>query len=71
MPQQTDAVSQPAPGMEVVNSQRSRGNPGHRKAHGNPAAAANTVAGAITLVCRAVNLSSVDSSANTDIAYAV
>jgi type IV pilus assembly protein PilM len=37
----------------------------------NPAAVANPAASTITLICRAVNLSSVDSAANTDIAYAV
>ncbi len=36
-----------------------------------PSAARNPAANTITLVCRAVNLSSVDSAANTDIAYAV
>jgi hypothetical protein len=38
----------------------------------NPVAMANNpAANTITLICRAVNLSSVDSAANTDIAYAV
>jgi type IV pilus assembly protein PilM len=37
----------------------------------NAAAAATPTANLITLTCRAVNLSSVDSAANTDIAYAV
>jgi type IV pilus assembly protein PilM len=37
----------------------------------NPVATANPAANTITLICRAVNLSSVDSAANTDIAYAV
>jgi hypothetical protein len=37
----------------------------------NPAATGNPAATTITLICRAVNLSSVDSAANTDIAYAV
>ena len=37
----------------------------------NPAATAKPAASTITLICRAVNLSSVDSAANTDIAYAV
>jgi len=37
----------------------------------NPAATGNPAANTITLICRAVNLSSVDSAANTDIAYAV
>jgi type IV pilus assembly protein PilM len=38
---------------------------------GNPAAAPVAGASTITLICRAVNLSNVDSAANTDIAYAV
>jgi hypothetical protein len=37
----------------------------------NPAATGNPAANTIILICRAVNLSSVDSAANTDIAYAV
>src|SRR5208282_279735 len=36
-----------------------------------PGTAANPAANTITLICRAVNLSNVDSAANTDIAYAV
>jgi hypothetical protein len=49
-------------------------NPAESDASGaaaNPAAMANPAANTITLICRAVNLSSVDSAANTDIAYAV
>ena len=40
-------------------------------ATGTPPAAASNPASTITLICRAVNLSSVDSAANADIAYAV
>jgi type IV pilus assembly protein PilM len=43
-------------------------NPGESN---TPGTAANPAANTITLICRAVNLSSVDSAANTDIAYAV
>src|ERR1035441_1513879 len=49
-------------------------NPGESNPPGtaaNPAVTGNPAANTITLICRAVNLSSVDSAANTDIAYAV
>jgi hypothetical protein len=57
----------PAPVMPVSN-------PGDSEVPGteaNPAVTVKPAASTITLICRAVNLSSVDSAANTDIAYAV
>jgi type IV pilus assembly protein PilM len=57
-----------APGANRVPNPVLNPNPA---ATGTPPAAAPNPASTITLICRAVNLSSVDSAANADIAYAV
>ena len=56
------------PGASHVSNPVPNPNP---VANGVPPAAAPNPASTITLICRAVNLSSVDSAANADIAYAV
>jgi type IV pilus assembly protein PilM len=56
------------PGVNHASNPALNPNPA---ATGAPSAAASNPAGTITLICRAVNLSSVDSAANADIAYAV
>jgi type IV pilus assembly protein PilM len=56
------------PGASHVSNPVPNPNPA---ANGVPPAAAPNPASTITLICRAVNLSSVDSAANADIAYAV
>ncbi len=48
-----------------------RGAPINPRESEAPGLAANRAANTITLICRAVNLTGVDSAANTDIAYAV
>jgi hypothetical protein len=66
------AVQTPATGRAVTPAPVP--SPGDSEVPGteaNPAATAKPAASTITLICRAVNLSSVDSAANTDIAYAV
>jgi cell division ATPase FtsA len=67
------AAQTPAPGRGGLPL--SVPNPGEGDTSGtaaNPSAMANnTATNTITLICRAVNLSSVDSAANTEIAYAV
>jgi hypothetical protein len=67
------AAQTPAPGRGGLPL--SVPNPGEGDTSGtaaNPSAMANnTATNTITLICRAVNLSSVESAANTEIAYAV
>jgi type IV pilus assembly protein PilM len=57
--------------MDVYNRGNPTPTPPPPDATGNPAAAGGLSTNSITLVCRAVSLTSVDSSANPSIAYAV
>ncbi|MGA2241559.1 MAG: type IV pilus assembly protein PilM [Verrucomicrobiota bacterium] len=64
----TDEGGDDVPGQKAKPAPPAPENP---PAPANPAPTENPAASTIILICRAVNLSSVDSAANTDIAYAV